>query len=120
MNEKDGIKVTVFNPLNGVTPATCGHDDLLGFFMGLPCDACTRAAHKKALGRQAVTPDPQRASQSEIGTGGYLNQVSSKERGIKDVLSSIDRKSKDEKITPYSIGALVDFCLVRKALEIDF
>jgi hypothetical protein len=31
--------------------ATCGHDDPLGYLTGLPCAACTREAHNKAMGK---------------------------------------------------------------------
>jgi hypothetical protein len=39
----------------GVEPvalyATCGHEDGLGYFAGTPCAKCTKAAHKKAVGK---------------------------------------------------------------------
>ena len=46
----DGVRVTVFNPLDP-TPATCGHDDLMGFIAGTVCGECARANHRKAMGR---------------------------------------------------------------------
>ena len=27
--------------------ATCGHEDMIGWMVGLPCGDCTRKAHRK-------------------------------------------------------------------------
>ena len=31
--------------------ATCGHDDLLGYFSNTPCRKCVDKAHAKAVGK---------------------------------------------------------------------
>lgn len=31
--------------------ATCGHEDMLGYFAGTVCRDCARKGHKKAMGK---------------------------------------------------------------------
>jgi hypothetical protein len=49
----EGIHVTVIDPTKPETfgIATCGHEDLLGYFAGTPCGPCVRDAHRKVADR---------------------------------------------------------------------
>jgi len=49
MTTNNGIRVVVFNPTQQETLATCGHDDLMGYFAGQPCAKCVRVNHLKAV-----------------------------------------------------------------------
>jgi hypothetical protein len=37
--------------------ATCGHEDSLGYFAGTVCGKCSKAGHKKAMGKGTKSND---------------------------------------------------------------